>query len=182
MPVALKEDAEAVEGEEVVDLADVAGVFCDHAGQAAGGNDAGLVAEFGEDALDDAVDEACVAVVQARLQMADGVGAYDFGGALDVDAAETGGAGEERFGAEPEAGSDGSAEIFAFLGDDFEFGGGAEVDDDAGAAVALNGGNAVADAVGAELGGVVDEGGHAGLDAGLDEERVEIEVGFADLA
>ena len=54
-----------------------------------------------------------------------------------------------------------------------EGGGGAEVDDDAGAAEFLEGGDAVDDAVGADLRGVVDRDGHAGLDAGLDEQRLE---------
>ena len=112
-PVALEENAQAIEGEHVVDLGDVARVGGDHARQAAGGDHARLLAQLGEDALEDAVDEADVAVVEAALQMADGVGADDLGGALDVDAAEAGGAGEERVGAEAEAGSDGAAEVFA---------------------------------------------------------------------
>jgi len=34
----------------------------------------------------------------------------------------------------------------------------------------------------AKLGGIVDQDGHAGLDTGLHEERVNVEVGFAHLA
>ncbi len=37
-------------------------------------------------------------------------------------------------------------------------------------------GDAVDDAVGADLGGVVGEDGQAGADAGLDEERLDVEV------
>ena len=139
-------------------------------------------AELGDDALDDAVDKADVAEVEAALQVADGVGADDFCGALDVDAAQAGGAIEKRVGAEAQAGRDGAAEILAAGGDDFKLGRGAEVDHDARAAVFLICGDAVGNAIGAKLGGVVDQQLHAGLDAGLDEERLDVEVGFADLA
>jgi hypothetical protein len=144
--VALEENAQAVECEQVVDLLDVARIGGDEVRKAAAGDDARLAvlvgAEFGENALDDAVDEADVAEVNSALQMADGVGADDLGGALDVDAVETRGAvetarrrssrGRERWrrpGTRPR-------------GDHFEFGGCAEVDHDARAAVALVGGDA----------------------------------------
>ena len=71
------------------------------------------IAKLGDDALEDAVDQADVAEVKAALQVADGVGADDLGGALDVDAAEPRGAVEERIGAEAEAGRDGAAQILA---------------------------------------------------------------------
>ena len=48
----------------------------------------GLCAQLGEDALEDAVDEADVAEVEAALQMAHGVGADHLCRALDVDAAQ----------------------------------------------------------------------------------------------
>ncbi len=184
--IALKENAQAVEREHVVDLLDVARVGSDHARQAAAGDDArrllGVGAKLRKNALDDAVDEADVAEVNSALQVADGVGADDLCRALDVDAAQARGAREERVGAEAEAGRDGAAEIFAARGDHFKFCGRAEVDHDAWAAVALEGGDAVGDAIGAKLGGIVDEHLHAGLDAWLDEHRLDVEVGFAHLA
>ena len=82
----------------------------------------------------------------------------------------------------PRPGSDGAAEELALCGDDVEGGGGAHVDDDGGAAEQIEGGDAVDDAVGADFAGVVGEDGKAGLDAGLDEERADVEEGFADAA
>ena len=103
-------------------------------------------------------------------------------GFLIFDAGEAGGAGEERVGGDAETRSDGSAEELAFAGDDVEGGGGAHVDDDGGAAEHVECGDAVDDAVGADFAGVVGEDGEAGLDAGLDEERLDLEEVFADAA
>ena len=82
----------------------------------------------------------------------------------------------------PSPGGDGTAEELAFGGDDVEGGCGAHVDDDAGGVEAVEGGDAVDDAVGADLGGVVGEDGEAGLDAGLDKDGAEVEVEVADVA
>jgi len=76
-----------------------------------GSDDTRLRAQLGDDAVEDAVDQADVAVVEAALQVAHGVGADDLGGALDVDAAQPCGAGEERFRAEPEAGRNDAAQV-----------------------------------------------------------------------
>src|ERR1019366_6236366 len=43
-------------------------------------------------------------------------------------------------------------------------------------------GDAVDDAVGSDFGGIVDEDGHAGADAGFDEERLDVEVEFDGVA
>ena len=71
--VALEENAQAVESEQVVDLLDVTRVGGDEMREAAAGDDARrlvrLGAELGEDALDDAVDEADVSEVDAALQV-----------------------------------------------------------------------------------------------------------------
>ena len=92
----------------------------------------GVGAELGDHAFEDAVDQADVAVVEADLQVVDGVGADDLGGLADVDAGQARGAGEESVGGDAEAGGDGAAEVFAAGTDDVEGGGGAEVDDDDG--------------------------------------------------
>src|SRR5208283_1705699 len=73
-------------------------------------------------------------------------------------------------------------EIFAALRNHFKLGGGAKVHHDARAAVLFKGGNAIGDAVGAHLGGIVDKHLHAGLDAGLDEYGFDVKVGLADLS
>ena len=132
---------------------------------------------------EDAVDEADVAVVEADLEVVDGVGADDLGGLADVDAGEAGGAEEERVGGDAEAWSDGSADVFAARGDDVEGGGGAEVDDDDGGPSffgdvfeEVEGGDAVDDAVCADFGGIVGADGETGAGAGLDEEGLDVEV------
>jgi hypothetical protein len=69
--------------------------------------------------------------------------------------------------------------ILAALGDDFKLRSRPEVDDDARAAIFLECGNGVTQPVRTELGGIVDQDGHACLDAGFDEHRLDVEVGFA---
>jgi hypothetical protein len=54
-----------------------------------------------------------VAVVEADLQVVDGVGADDAGGLAHIDAGQAGRADEQRVGGDAEAGGDGSADIFA---------------------------------------------------------------------
>jgi len=127
----------------------------------------------------------------------DGVGADDLDRLADVDAEQAGGANEEGVGGDAEAGSDGPADVFSARGDNVEGGGGAEVDDNdgrvgscwllvAGCWLLVGGqgsvpedlqrGDAVDDAVGAHLGGIVGEDGQAGADAGLDEQRLDVAV------
>src|ERR1700679_2753979 len=132
--IALPDEAEAVEGEGLVDLLDEAGVGGDEPGEAAGGDGFGGGAELGDHALEDAVDLADGAVVEADLDVVRGVGADDLGGLFDFDAGEAGGAGEERVGGDADAGSDGAAEKLALGGDYIERRSRADVDDDGGAA------------------------------------------------
>ena len=96
-----------------------------------------LRAQLGEDALQNAIHQADVAVVKAALQMRDGVGADHLGRALDVDAAQPRGARKQRIGADAEARRDGAAQVLAALRDHFKLGRRAEVDHDARTAVAL---------------------------------------------
>ena len=72
--------------------------------------DARLRAQLGKNALEDAVDQADVAVVEAALQMPHGVGADHLGRALDVDAAQARGARKQRIGAESESRRNGAAQ------------------------------------------------------------------------
>ena len=136
-----------------------------------------------DDALDNAVDKADVTrKVETTLQVADSVGADDFRWALDVDAAQPCRPIEERIGAQAKAGCDCAAEILAASGDDLKLCCGAEIDHDAWAAILLICGNAVGVRSAPSSLGVVDEQRHSGLDAGLDEERLDVEIRFADLA
>ena len=73
-------------------------------------------------------------------------------------------------------GDDRAADELAVGGDDVEVGAGAEVDDDRRAAVEIERRDRVGDAIGADLLRVVVEDRHAGLDAGLDHDGVEVEV------
>src|SRR5579875_3556919 len=133
----LVDGAEPVKGKGIVDVLNVFGVACDEMGETAGGDADSGWAEFGDHALEDAVDDADVGVVEAELEVIDRVAADDFCRTFDFDAGQAGGAGEEGVGGDVEAGGEGSADEHTFGGEDVEVGGGAEVDDDAGAAVFL---------------------------------------------
>ena len=69
-----------------------------------------------------------------------------------------------------EAGADRAAEVLALGGDGVDVDAGAEVDDDAGLAEALVGGDRVDEAVGADLERVVDPDRHPGLHPGADRQ------------
>src|SRR3569833_511873 len=114
--------------------------------------------------------------------MADSVSANHFCRPLDIDAAQAGSTGKKSLSAQAKSGSDRSTKVLAFLRDYFELCSSAEIDDDARAAVALNGGDAVSDAIGAEFRRVVDERGHTGLDAGFNKKRFQMKVRLAYLA
>ena len=178
---------------QFVDLADVLGAAGDEAREAAGGDGAGVGAELGDHAFQDSIDEADVAVVEADLQVVDGVGADDLGGLADVNAGQAGGAVEEGVGGDAEAGGDGSAEVLAARGDAVEGGGGAEVDDqdwwvgrrplpsagslkNSWAATQLTMRSAPTSA------GLSVRMGRPVRDAGLDEERLDVEVELGDAA
>ena len=180
--IAIVDEAQAVEGEAVVDFGDVFRFAGDEVGEAAGGNTLCFRAELGDHALEDRIDEADVAPEQTDLEIVDGVGPDDFCGTANLDTRQTRGAGKEGFGRDVEAGGDGSAEELTFAGDDVEIRGGAEVDDDGGASIFVERADAVRNAIGADFGGIVGEDGEAGFDAGFDEERLQAEVAAAELA
>ena len=69
------------------------------------------------------------------------------------------------------------------LADDHVEGSGrAEIDHDAGATVAREGRDAIDQAVSAQLGRIIDQDGHAGLDAGFHKHGLQVEVALAYLA
>ena len=78
-------------------------------------------------------------------------------------------------------GRDRAPEVLARGGDGVEVDPGAEVDDDAGAADLLVGGDGVDQAVGADLERVVDPDRHPGLDPGRDQQAVGVEVALGQL-
>ena len=140
--------------------------------EAAGGDDGAGVAELGEDALDQPVDQADVAVDDARLHRVDGVAPDDLRRLGDLDARELGRAREERVGADLQARREDAAEVLALGRHAVEVRRGAEVDDDDAALGPLEARDRVGDAVGADLARVLDEDGHARADPGADDERL----------
>ena len=180
--IAIIDEAQAFEGEAVVDFGDIFRFASDEVGEATGGDAFGFGTELRDHALEDGIDEADVTPEEADLKIVDGIRADDLRGAANFDAGQAGSAGEEGFGGNVEAGSDGSAEEFALLRDDVEVGGRAEVDDDGGTSIFVERAHAVGDTVGADFAGIVGEDRQAGFDAGLDEERPLAEVALAELA
>ncbi len=150
--------------------------------EAAGSDADGILSQFRGHALEDAVDQSDVAVEEADLEIVYGICADYFWRTFDFDTGQARSACEERLSGDVEAGSDGSADEFAFGGDDVEVGRRAEVDDDAGASVFFECADAVSDTVGSGFAGMVDADGHPGFDSGLDKERLLVEVSFAELA
>jgi hypothetical protein len=186
--VTLVDEAETGEGEQFVDVTDEFRTARDEACEASGGDSAGIRAELGDHAFENAVDEADVAVVEADLEVVDCAGADDLGGLTNVDAGQAGGAGEEGVGRDGEARGNGSAEELALGGDAIEGSSSAEVDDDDRRVWACNlfeelvGGDAVDDAVGAYLRRIVGEDGQAGADTGFDEEWLDATEVFGGAA
>ena len=89
---------------------------------------------------------------------------------------------KQRVGRDPDPRRDDAAQVLALARDHVEGGRRSEVHHDARAAVLLERRHAVDDAVGAHFRGIVVVHRHAGLDAGLDEQRPRVEVALAHLA
>src|SRR5882724_9991577 len=153
--VTLPDNAQAFESEQVVHAGDVHRAASDQFGEAAGGDDFCLLAHLVQQSREDSVYQAEIAEVKARLQAPDRGRADDAIGLADVDARQARGALEQRFRADAEAGGDDAAEILAIFGDRVEGGGGAEIHHDTWSAVLLECGDAVHNAVGADLGRVL---------------------------
>ena len=180
--IAFVDEAQSGQGQVFVHGPDVLRSACNQWGQAAGGDGPGLGSHLGDHAFEDAIDQADITVIKTDLEVIDSSGSNDFGGLFDLDALQAGGAGEKRVGGDAKPRSDGAAEELAFFREHVEGGCGAHVDDDAGAAEALEGRDAVDDAVRAKVGGIVDENGNAGFDAGFDEDWLHLEIELADPA
>src|SRR5688572_22327634 len=164
--------AEPRQGQQGIDLFDALGTASEELGQPSGRDDAGLVADLFRDAVDQSVDEREIAEVEAGLDGTDGRLADDPVGPPDLDPPQPSGALEERLRGDRDARHDDSARVLPLLGDDVERGRRSEVDDDAGAAQPLVGGDRVDDAVRADfLRGVVEDR-HPGADSRLHEERL----------
>ena len=100
---------------------------------------------------------------------------------VEVDPGDAGGAFDQRGQRDLEAGADRAAEVVAVGGDGVDVDPGAEVDDHAGLAEALVGGDRVDQAVGADLERVVDPDRHPGLHARADRQALGLEVALGHL-
>ena len=106
-------------------------------GQAAGADHGHGLAIFLLDARDQALDQADIAPIDARLHGGNGVAADHVLGAADGDARQQRGGLVQRLGRQIGARRDHAAVIVAVLRDDVESGGGAEIHHDQRALVAL---------------------------------------------
>src|ERR1700723_3738526 len=174
--VALVDQPQPGEREQLVDGFDRGGERHDRAGEPAGGDRLGLGPELGAQAVDDRVDLAGGAVDDAGADGVDRGLADQRARRGDVDLGQGGGALGERLERDLDAGRDDPAEVLAVGGDGVVGDGGAEVDDDAGSAETLVRGDGIDEPVGADLAGVVVADRHRGLDAGPDDERLVAEV------
>src|SRR5262249_1741730 len=146
--VALVNDSQPVEREELIDIVDAGALGSDDARETPGGDDARLRAVFLLHARDDAVDQADVAVKHAGLDRLDRSLADDLLGLDDFDPRQLGGALKERLDGNLQAGRDGAADVFALFGDEIERGRRTEINRYAAVVVALVRADAVPDAVG----------------------------------
>src|ERR1700712_5529488 len=115
-PRAVPYQAETLEGEIFIDVADKARTAANQTRMTAGGDDAGIGAKFADQALHHAVNGADGSVVEAGLHAGDRVAADDAGGLAEIDQGEPGGAAEEGFGGNADPGGDDASEIFRIGG------------------------------------------------------------------
>ena len=103
----------------------------DGGGKPAAGNDGGDVAELLPVTADEAIDHAGGAQHHAGKHAVHGVGAdgFDFAG-TEADGGQQRGRAGQRLQRDFDAGEDGAADKAAVLGDDGDFGSGAQIDDD----------------------------------------------------
>src|SRR4051794_14858154 len=174
--VALVEDAQPAQRQQVVDLVDRAGERHDVLGQATGGNRPCLRPQFLAQAADDPVGLPRVPVDHAG---ADGVHrrlADERARIGEVDLGQLGPPLGERVHRDLDAGRDDPAQVLAGRRDDVIGDRGAEVDADARPAQPGVGGYRVDQAAGPELARVVDPDGHSGLQPRADHEHVVVQV------
>src|ERR1019366_9636342 len=146
---------QALERQVLVNDLEVARALDDHVRLPAGGDGLGFGAELGDDPLQNAIDHADGAEVEAALHAGHGVGAHHVLGRPEIYQRQTGGFGEQGRDGDADAHRDGAAQIFAVFRNHIEVDGGAHIDDHTRAAVFTKAGNGVHQAVGAYFAGVV---------------------------
>ncbi len=115
------------------------------------------------------------------MDAVDGVGADEPGGFAEVHHGQPRGFGEQAADGDADAWADDAAQIFRIGRNGVEGDGGAHVDDDARAAVIMQGRDAVDDAVRAHLPRIVVENLHAGVGFRIDEESGGMEIALGHL-
>ncbi len=156
-------------------MPDVLALGGDGLGQPAGGDDRGI-GQLLQQALQDAVHLAHVAVEEAGLHGLDRVPADHPLGPGDLHPGQPGGPGGQGIRGDLDARQDQAAEILPPVVDHIEGGGGPEVHGDERRAVLLETCDDIHDAVRAQLLGIVQHDLDAGLDPGFDPERLGAEV------
>src|SRR3954471_3765834 len=174
--VALVQQPQPGEGEQVVDLVDGLGEGHDRAGQPAGGDRRRVLPHLGAQPGDDRIDLAGVAVDDARADRVDRRLADELAWRDEVDLGQLGRALGQRLHRDLDARRDDAAQVLAARADRVEGQRGAEVDDHARALDVVVAGDGVDQAVGADLARVVVAQRHAGLHARPDYEHLVAEV------
>ncbi len=147
----------------------------DQPGQAAGGDDrAGT--HLGLEAPNETVDLSGEAIQRTGLQRLGGGLAHRVTRRDHLDGSESRRPVEQRVEADLDTGSDGTTEVLARRRDRVECRARAEVDHDRRAGEEVEGTDGIGDAIGTDLAGVVVEDRHAGLDAGAEHHRLDVEV------
>src|SRR5699024_10570470 len=146
-PILLIENKQTLEQQGVVDDDVVAAQGHDKTGEAAGGDDRGLLPQFRLHAVDDSVDHGGGSVHNAGAHAVDGVCADHLSRGLQADLGELGGAAAQGVQGDPEARQDDAADVVARRVDDGHGGGCPHVDDDEGGGVLPQGRHGVHDHV-----------------------------------
>src|SRR4030095_16649441 len=136
-------------------------------------------AGFLRHAPNDLVDHSHISEVDARLHAVDGGAADGPLGFFNLDVGQLVGLLEESLVGDGDAGGDHAADVFAAAVQIVEGGGGAEVDDDQGAAVDFIARHRVGDAVSPQLLGRVNTDGHRAFGAVVDPEGLQLQVALA---
>src|ERR1017187_6461633 len=169
---------QALERQVLVDDLQVARALDDHVRLPASGDGLGFGAELGDDALQDAIDHADGAEVEAALHAGHRVGAHHVLGRPEIHQRQAGGFGEQGGDGDADADRDGPTEVFAVFRNHVEVDGGAHIDNHARAAVFTEAGDGVDQAVGAHFAGVVVAYGEPDIGARRDEHGFRVEVAF----
>src|SRR4051812_8644295 len=174
--IALVQQSQPGEREEVVDLVDRLGERSDDRRVPAGGDRVGLLPHLGPQAAHDRVDRPRVAVDDAGTDRVDRRLADELARRPDVDLGQLGGALGQRVHRDLDARRDDAAQVLALRADRVVGDRGAEVHDHDRVADLVVGGDRVDEPVRADLAGVVVAQRHPGLHAGADHEHLVAQI------